>query len=346
MKSISSLIFTSFLLAGCGPTVQEHPTESVVTKNTEEKIKNNEGERYEWLKEQFSKYSDENAVVMLTKITEREPDSVDAHAAKRLLKEMADKKLKAKTDLQAAELASYEACKNLGDSVPSSMVQTNVSNIIAMYRSNNFQPKDQFETSADYAKRRAKESKELGFDIQCIVVDGIGPTYDADKQGWLLSTISTIFTDTVSMYDGDYVVTDKRYIEQSSYIGENAFGVKKEILKSDIASVGVMFPKGEIQDFIGRLGKANEKYSYEIFIPMPIKEAKTVPARALKTLIQYRWNPSGILNFNKNKQPTIDSTIEENHNFDLIKGNVVNIIIFNEETGRVFAQSKGKKKKI
>lgn len=325
MGFIHVIAIASMLLVGCG---QQEPNASK-SETQAAKIalnKNKEDVRYENFKSKYGGYSIDDAEWLLKRDLDN-TEFKDADLANRFLAEIAKKRQRDIEKIKAKESKADESCKGIGATVPKNFIFTNIHNIIELRKAAQFKPKDDFETTAQYGERINREGQALGVNVQCI--EGGQPSYDADNQGW------KIYLSTRYDYNGSYYVTDYNFISQDEYVGKNAFGTETTVLKSVRSYVGVFFNGKSLDNALKRLPMTDNS----IFIKMKIDEAKKTKPQNIGVIIQYRWDPEKLMEFDENKTASIDSPTEDIRSYTLINGKIMNVIIYNRETGDILAQS-------
>ncbi len=214
-------------------------------------------------------------------------------------------------------------------------------------------PKDEFESTAAYEKRitnaeavtlpdGSSASAQLVFKLTDLQggSDGSGAYYDADMETLTLKldvTAVSNYSDTIKAGARTVLLATPDFQDLGTYVGQNAFGVKREISRSKLTNYRLVinnelaFPQSE------KMG-----YGYtpiHVSIKLPV-----VTARQAKDAF-------GILYFVKlarpylsvsffDKKPEIDSPSEVKSTTYFIYADVLEIWMFNSVTGQIYKKIK------
>lgn len=276
--------------------------------------------------------SSKEAVELLTKLINKHPTAKESKEASGLLEQ-------AKSRLAATELddrraaAAKSTCVIEGSKVPANFNGVDVRKIIKSFRS--VKAKDQFESSAAYKSRLAKEVEAIASLTQCVAINGNYNTeYDADKGNWLLGIRANQYT----LWDHHYIYEIlEENLSSSSYEGENAFGVKRQIRRTEDEAFGVALSKSAMDKVMRSLGAKKDYISYVIPVPVSPEKAKGISKSDLKLLVQYQWVPDYVGTKYDSTSPTISMPYDKKTTSYYLFGRPTKVFIMNSRTGEILA---------
>lgn len=238
----------------------------------------------------------------------------------------------------AEGVANTSPC-DIKDKVPSGLFGFKGTDVTATIKAyDKLRPKDEYETSAAYKARHAKDVAGLVGGPQCIAVDPyqIGSKYDADHQRLTVDLLS--WATGYGSTEGIRFVTDSKVTAQSSYVGSNAFGVSKDIKKTDKVEYGVYFDKRPYLAAMKAIGAKTEStvgLSSVIGFPVTPDKARALGKYNLKILLVYKWVPDYIVNDSDYHGATITEPYEDHTKSEFLKGQLLRVIVFDKSTGEV-----------
>ncbi|HEX3072554.1 MAG TPA: hypothetical protein VHP30_02970, partial [Ignavibacteriales bacterium] len=173
--------------------------------------------------------------------------------------------------------------------------------------------KGQFESSVDYANRIKVDTSEIYyFEVGRITSNA---EYDADKQHF-------------SIYVSRDILLKRKEENLGTYVGQNAFNVKKEITKTSIKE----YYFGLVGDVKNVEGEPLDKYCT---IPCPVSKAKALSinmsARIGISLIGYRNSDVNV----SHTKPTITAPEEILKSEYKIICNIKSLVIYDEKNNNI-----------
>lgn len=299
---------------------------------------------------------DWEAVSILNSLINRYPKSRERIEADALLKEIKERiaaeaeraklEVAQKEEARKAEKALRDEARKAEEALAARCVFENgrvpaifkgIDVVEAVKSLNSIKPKDQFETTDSYNKRlrEALESK-VGL-THCISIEGgYGTEYDADRGTWFLG-VPTLGKKSWPEY---YVFTTfERNMSEGTYIGENAFGVKRSVARRQDEAYGVALSKSEFDRIMRSFSGKKDRFgmSYMVPVPLPAGSERSVSRSSLRLVIQYKWTPGYIKYDLERVKPTINNPTDSGKHFRYISGRPEKAWIVNGATGEVVA---------
>lgn len=187
--------------------------------------------------------------------------------------------------------------------------------------------KNEFEKTADYEKRLKAINIEDVYAFRIFDKDlglNAAAAYDPDSERFNVKiNTSDIFVGPHNFPISSFVALKTTH-KFSSYIGTNAFGAKKEIIKDEGAKEGVHI--------------VNNDLSVAISFDMPIKDAKKYKNNVDILLICKPYiDENNVLSFTgiQSKEPTFDSPIETSYFISGINVELLEIWVYDFKTGKI-----------
>ncbi len=213
-----------------------------------------------------------------------------------------------------------------------------------------YKRKDEFETSAAYEARTnnlaaatlgdgTKADSELVFKLAEFrrLLDLTKVSYDADAELLTLTLDVKEFTDLVgkSNYNATVALAPSDYRDLGKYIGENSFGVKREISRSEFDQYRLVV--NNLKDFPGIRPRSIGYEAWKIPIKMPATQARD--AKDVLAILYFARLVKPYLGLDFfDKKPKIDSPSEISSTTYYLYANVSEIWIFNSLTGEIYTK--------
>lgn len=243
----------------------------------------------------------------------------------------------------AATLSLGEAC-DIKTTVPVSLLGFDGSDVTAIIKGyDNLKPKDQYETTAAFRARHAKEVASLASPLQCIAVKpwSIGSKYDADHKRLTVDIDS--WPSGYGSDEGVRFMTGSKLISSSSYVGSNAFGVTRDVTKTESVEYGVSFDKrsylADLRKIGARKDPTNELASI-ISMAVAPEKAKAIGEYNLRILLVYKWVPPYILTDSDYHEATITEPHQDHTSKEYLRAHLLRVIVFNVTSGEILFDRK------
>jgi hypothetical protein len=197
--------------------------------------------------------------------------------------------------------------------------------------------KDEFESTAAFKARRLAALATLAPVSQCLVeFSGIHfATYDADKQRIEFDLRELDPSDASLKGATRYLEYSRETLERHDYVGTNALGVARKIEAGSERIRGVVFESATFYASLKRLGaKAGEYNDVQFWLPMAGDRARDLLPH-LGALISYTWTPDYYGVEETTHYPTFDSPFDTKTKYELLKGKVRRVALFDDRTGDV-----------
>lgn len=351
---IGFALLSWLMLTGCGPSQRDYDQarkraadleaevsslqqQVVAMKSELDEIKNGP-ERLLALGK--SATSDRDIVTALKTLIERHPDSDEAKLAGPLL--LAAESRISEAELAARKIAAMkEVCRVEGKRIAPYFAGTDIAKVMDAFQKSKLKNKDEFETTASYESRLKNELPTIADPRQCVILDGSGTEYDADRQHWKVGVYSF----------GDYgymgadrklgrvheFILESRSESKGTYTGSNAFGVSREIERRAEFKTGVRFPEQSFNRAMAVLGARDDDYKQVVSIPMLPEQAKGIAKYHLKFLVEYEWSPGFVDEETDHHSPKIDEPWDSVTTTRFVLGKPIRILVINQNTGEVLA---------
>ena len=201
------------------------------------------------------------------------------------------------------------------------------------------QPKTEFETTADFNKRKSVVSKSPIVGSLTSIYDfalqldnrAYSTAFDADKQ-ILLVKLNFDFYLPASSPERTALKLGSRTIPLGSYVGTNSFGVQKEVLKYKQADIEFKF--SDFKSFKIKPDRTIGVDSVGIQIPMTTDTAKKSKSN-LRVLLIYTPQAPYISDYHNFVTPKVTSPLEKDLYWYYLHGQVKELVFYDFESGQI-----------
>jgi hypothetical protein len=213
-----------------------------------------------------------------------------------------------------------------------------------------FKPKDEFETTAAYEKRIAAATDKILFgnikpnSFMSFRNDSVESQYNADAQILSVSIKTRPLDILDNSIEGLRTIDVKKDIlkELGTYEGQNAYGAKTAITKSEIYKFTIAI--NNIRDFRAYLPLKTDRFAstenhLEINLNLPAQEAKQAKANLSYLLIFFPEKPF-VGSSSYRLSPKLDFPQDAQFYNSYLRGQLLEIWLFNRATGEIYKKLK------